>query len=128
VIQKVMIVDNDADTLSVIVELFRYEGYETIAATGSENMLQLIKFHQPALLLIDFRLDNLSGGEICDRVKSEADTAHIRVVIMSAYHESTISWKNLKGDAFVAKPFDLHDLTVCVRQLIGPAEVKKIEN
>lgn len=115
---KVLIVDNDNDTLEIMRDVLEYSGFEVVTSAGTEDIHDMINLHDPDLLLIDYILDGINGGEICCELKRNKATQHLAVVIVSAYGRVIHSLGNYNCDAFIPKPFDLEELSSTLKTLI----------
>jgi len=116
--KKVLILDNDPDVLDVIQEILSYEGYETKGLTDTDNIFEPLSEYKPDIVLIDYILDGINGGELCHQIKTSSDTASLPVILLSAYPRVLKSLGFYGCDAFIAKPFDMTELTDRVQQLL----------
>lgn len=116
--KSILIVDNDPGVLDVMQEVFSYEGYQVVVTEGTEDIIKLVTHHKPDLLVIDYILNGINGGELCHQVKVNQSTCTLPVVIMSAYPRVLQSLGNYGCNDFIAKPFDLNDLITRVSLLI----------
>lgn len=62
--EKILIVDDDRDTRSVLSDIIKSEGYEVITAGDGRKALKEIKVHAPDLILLDFKLPGMDGMEV----------------------------------------------------------------
>ena len=87
--QRVLVVDDEED----IQELVRYnlekEGYGAICAGSGEEALAEVKKHEPDLVVLDLMLPGIDGFEVCRRLKGEAKTARIPIVMLTAKGEDS---------------------------------------
>jgi DNA-binding response OmpR family regulator len=116
--KSILIVDNDPAILDAMQEVFSYEGYDVVVAEGTEDIISLVDHHKPDLLVLDYILNGINGGELCHLVKVNQTTCTLPVVIMSAYPRVLQSLGTYGSNEFIAKPFDLYDLVNKVSQLI----------
>lgn len=116
--KRILIIDNDAEVLSMMQEALVYEGFEVKAQEEADRIFEVIDDYQPDLIMIDYILDGINGGEICHDIKTNRITFHIPVVIVSAYSKVILSLGNYKSDAFLAKPFGLDELVQMVNKLL----------
>jgi CheY-like chemotaxis protein len=116
--KKVLIVDNDLDVLDVLNQIFEYYGFEVKSVMDIDNIFPLIAEYQPDIVLMDYILNGINGGEICHQIKVNTETSHIPVVIVSAYTKVLQSLGYYGCDAFIPKPFDMDDLVGQVNGLI----------
>jgi DNA-binding response OmpR family regulator len=123
--KKILLIDNDSDTLEMVTEALNYEGFTAIATEDSSDVPSLVAAHQPGLVLIDYLLNGINGGEICAQLKKTPATAGLPVILMSAYPRVLLSLGTYYSDAFIAKPFDLDDLTQIINQHLLAANSAK---
>ena len=117
--KKILIIDNDPDVLDVTREALNYEGFEVVASLIADDYQNLIRQHQIDLVVIDYLLPGINGGEICHQIKSNPETAHIPVIIFSAYPRVLQSLGKYGCDAFIPKPFDLSDIVGQITKLLN---------
>lgn len=110
-LKRILVIDNDPGILDAMREVLNYEGYEAIVKEETSDILTLVQQYHPDLLLIDYILNGINGGELCHEVKVNSNTSHIPVILMSAYPRVLQSLGHYGFDDFIPKPFDLSDLT-----------------
>ena len=115
--KRVLIVDNDPDVLDIMQEALTYEGLRVTCVDEANDILRLIDQHKPDLLMVDYLLNGINGGEICHQLKENPKTQHLPVIIMSAYPRVMLSPGNYNSDDFIAKPFDLTDMVGRIKKL-----------
>lgn len=121
-VKKILILDDNEDILEMVKEAMLSEGYTVESTTNTDDIIELVKAHKPDLVLMDYLLPRINGGELCYQIKNYPDTAHIPVVMVSAYPRVLESLGNYGSDAFIAKPFSLDELTGTVKDLLMKAE------
>lgn len=109
-VTKILIVDDDSALIEVLEELFNEVGYRIKAINSVENIIPVITEFQPDLVLLDYLLPFVNGGELCSQIKRNEATCMIPVIIFSAYPKVLLSLGDYGCDAFIAKPFDLDSL------------------
>lgn len=117
--QRILAVDDDKDILEVLQFILEDSGYEVETLEDGNFLFEKIKANQPDLIILDIMLGNLDGRELCRDVKAKKETRNIPVILLSASHAITNSFKqNGNPDDFIAKPFDINVLLDSVeRQL-----------
>jgi len=105
--QKILIVDDDHDILSVLKDLLEHEGYEVIALDYTDSIINNITKYNPDLVMLDFLLAGVNGGELCHEIKINSKTSWLPVIMLSAFPRVLDSLGNYGSDAFIAKPFDI---------------------
>jgi DNA-binding NtrC family response regulator len=105
---KILIIDDDSAVLEILTECFTEEGYEVKAITHVNDIYELIDSFQPNVVLTDYILNGINGGEFCTQIKMAYQ--NLPVIILSAYPKVMLSLGTYNCDLFVAKPFDVFAL------------------
>jgi DNA-binding response OmpR family regulator len=107
--KHILIVEDNEDLLSLYRDLLEPEGYQVSVLSGSDNIIkQLIKL-QPRLVLLDFLLAGINGGELCSQIKKNKATSRIPVIMISAYPKLVNSLGHYGWDDFISKPFKVKE-------------------
>ena len=115
--KHVLILDNDPDVLDIMQEALTYEGLHVTCVAETNDILKLIDKHKPDLLMVDYLLNGVNGGELCYQLKENPQTQRLPVIIMSAYPRVLLSLGTYSSDDFIAKPFDLEDIVGRIKKL-----------
>jgi DNA-binding response OmpR family regulator len=83
-------------------------GYQPQIETATTDISGLLENYNPDLLIVDYLLPFINGGELCARVKKDNNWKHLPVIIYSAYPRVINSLGNYNCDAFLPKPFNLN--------------------
>ena len=116
--KKVLILDNDEGVLDVMNEALNYEGFDVKAIEATDNIFSAIGGFDPDLVILDYILSGINGGEICHQIKANPTTTNLPVIIMSAYPRVIKSLGYYGCDDFIAKSFDLNDIVERIKELI----------
>ena len=127
-LKRILVIDNDPGILDAMQEVFQYEGYEVVTEQDTSDILAMVQQHQPDLLLIDYILNGINGGELCHQVKANYATNHLPVILMSAYPRVLQSLGHYGFDDFIPKPFDLPDLTSRVASQLHKSSVYTVNH
>jgi len=111
----ILILDDSQDILNILEQALTDEGYKVTIYNHCEDVLKVVKEHQPNLVLLDYLLFGINGGEWCHQIKTDPLTMHIPVILMSGYPRVLESLGNYGSDEFIAKPFDLEALYTTVK-------------
>ena len=119
--KRILIADDEPNIVTSLEFLMDQAGYETKVATNGQEALDLAASFHPDLVLLDIMFPAKSGYEVCQRLKSEANTRNIKVVIVSAKGRDVEVAKamELGADAYIAKPFSTRELVAKVREMLG---------
>ncbi|HVW97873.1 MAG TPA: response regulator [Mucilaginibacter sp.] len=116
--QKILIVEDDRDILGLLKDLLEDEGYEVCALEHTDSITGNIQQYQPDLVMLDFLLSGINGGELCHEIKANPETAWLPVIMHSAYPRVLDSLGNYGFDAFLAKPFDVEVVLRTIRDCL----------
>jgi len=108
--KNILIIENDEGLVELLEELFSYEGYQVRCYREAGDIFSLMEDFTPDIVLIDYLLPGINGGELCAQLKREPSTKHIPVIIFSAYSQVLLSLGSYGCNAFVSKPFELSSL------------------
>ena len=116
---RVLVVDDDAVIRQLICVNLELEGYEVFTAEDGQDALDRVKGIDPSVITLDIMMPRLDGWETAARLREDADTAHIKVILLSARaQEADVRrGKGLGVDAYLTKPFDPDELIEAVRAL-----------
>jgi len=113
------VVDDEPSNRAVVSRMMKDLGYEVTTATNGAAALEAVRRGRPDVILLDVNMPLLDGFEVCRRLKSDAATRLIPVVILTG--QSTVEDRVLGIDAgaddFLTKPFVLSELEARVRSL-----------
>lgn len=112
---KILVLDDDRYILDVLDEALTYEEFEVRTAMDIKSFYSLMADYKPHVVLIDYLLKGVNGGEVCHQIKSGDETGRVPVIMMSAYPRVFESLGTYGCDEFIAKPFDLYSLVEKVK-------------
>ena len=101
--------------------------YRVYTATNGKEALSKLPYIQPLIVLTDVMMPEMRGDDLCVSIKSNIDTSHIAVVLISALadQQSIIKGLAVKADAYVTKPFDMKILQLTLRNLVESRKLLK---
>ncbi len=116
---RVLVVDDDEVIRQLITLNLELEGFEVQEAVDGQDALRAVLEFDPAVITLDIMMPNLDGWDAAARLRSNPDTAHIKVVLLSARAQEADVRRGarLGVDAYLTKPFDPDDLVDTVRRL-----------
>ena len=118
---RVLVVDDDAVIRQLICVNLELEGFEVHTAIDGQDALDKVVEVDPAVVTLDIMMPRLDGWATAARLRENPETAHIKVVLLSARAQEADlrRGKGLGVDAYLTKPFDPDDLVTTVRRLSG---------
>lgn len=116
---RLLIVEDNPELLAYLTKIFEKE-YRVYTATNGKEALAKLHYIQPLIVLSDVMMPEMRGDDLCVSIKSNIDTSHIAVVLISALsdQQSIIKGLSVKADAYVTKPFDMKVLQLTLRNLV----------
>ena len=121
---RVLVVDDDDVIRQLITVNLELEGFEVTTAVDGQDCLDKVKDVDPVVITLDVMMPRMDGWEAASRLRADADTAGIKVVLLSARaQEADLQRGDRIGvDAYLTKPFDPDELIATVRRLAGLPE------
>lgn len=121
---KILVIDDNIDMLEILKEILSAEGYSISGYTEVDDILKLATAEKPDLVIVDYLLSGINGGEYCHQLKKNAPTAHLPIIILSAYPRVLTSLGDYGADCVISKPFSNDELVYRVRTLLKHQPVK----
>ncbi len=125
----ILVVDDEDDIRNLLVLHLQREGYSTIAAANGPDALEMAQRVTPSLVILDLMLPGLAGTEVCRRLRAEAATRDVPIIMLSARGEEIdrVVGFEVGADDYVTKPFSARELLLRVRAVLrrtpSPEEV-----
>ena len=112
-------VDDDAVIRQLICVNLELEGFEVFTAEDGQDALDKVKDVDPTVITLDIMMPRLDGWETAARLRNDPDTAHIKVILLSARAQEADLRRGhgIGVDEYLTKPFDPDDLVNAVRRL-----------
>src|ERR1039457_3342578 len=111
--KKILVVEDDRDIQTVVVQLLESEGFETICANNGREALQVLKDdtqNLPDLIILDLMMPIMDGFEFREEQKRDPRIANVPIVIMSADGNVEPKKHKIDAKAYIKKPLDIDDL------------------
>jgi two-component system phosphate regulon response regulator PhoB len=116
-IPRVLVVEDEPAQREILAYNLAAEGFEVFQAEDGEEALLLVAEEAPDLILLDWMLPNVSGIEICRRLKSRPETRSVPIIMLSARSEEVDLVRGLEtgADDYMVKPYSVVELVARVR-------------
>jgi DNA-binding response OmpR family regulator len=118
----VFICEDDEDVLEICKLILEKHDFTVAYALTCESMFNRISVVQPDLILLDLWVPKMGGEASMKKLRADAATRHIPVIIFSANNEIEKAAARLGADDFVTKPFKIKELLTKIRNCL------KVEN
>jgi len=117
---RVLVVDDILPNVKLLEAKLSSEYYEVLTATNGEDALKIVKAENPDIVLLDVMMPGMDGFEVCQRIKTDPEVAHIPVVMVTALTDSADRVRGLEAgaDDFLSKPVNDTALMARVRSLV----------
>jgi DNA-binding response OmpR family regulator len=117
---RILIADDDTPNADLLEAHLDGSGYETKIASNGEETLAAARDWKPDLILLDVMMPKLSGFEVCRRLRSDANTRDIGILMVTALDQSTDVETAVESgtDDFLTKPINKTELLLRVRALL----------
>ncbi|NVM57156.1 MAG: response regulator [Desulfobacterales bacterium] len=118
---KILIVDDESNLLRLIGYVLQVEGYEIVTAQSGMEAPNKIQTEKPDLIILDSTLPDISGLEICQRLRRNSYTADLPIIMLSAWVELSDKIRGLEAgaDEYITKPVDPDELVARVGALLS---------
>ncbi len=118
-LKKILIVDDNELNITILLNALGSR-YDMSVALSAKEAFEAIEDELPDLIILDIIMDEMSGIEVCKRVKSEKKTEHIPVIFLTAAHDALKESAYKAGaDDFMGKPFEGAVLRSKIKRLIN---------
>lgn len=116
---RVLVVDDILPNVKLLEAKLACEYYEVITATSGKEALEKVESERPDIILLDIMMPGMDGFEVCERIKSNPDHAHIPIVMVTALTDIQDKVRGLEvgADDFLSKPINDIALMARVRSL-----------
>ena len=117
---KILICDDELYILESVSYVMRNAGYTILTADNGADALRLAQTEHPALLILDVMLPRLSGFEVCAKLKGDAATGGIRIILLTARGQQDEEDEGFRcgADGYMTKPFSPRKLRQLVEEIL----------
>ncbi|MBB5279887.1 phosphate regulon transcriptional regulator PhoB [Pacificimonas flava] len=117
---KVLIVEDDTNLVELLTYNFEKEGYATVQTEDGEEALVLAQEENPDIVILDWMIANLSGIEVCRRLRRSPDTQNVPIIMLTARTEEADRIRGLEtgADDYITKPFSPRELIARVNAVL----------
>lgn len=126
---RILVVEDEPHLQKAIKLNFELEGYEVATVDNGLSALDQIKNGQMDLVVLDVMLPEMDGFTVCEKMRDQGDQTPILFLTAKNTSADRIKGLRIGGDDFLAKPFDLEELLLRVRNLLSkqPKQQTRIE-
>jgi DNA-binding response OmpR family regulator len=127
---QILIVEDDLDLSEMLNAYFRVQGYEVETAAWGEEAVRLTTENPPDLVVLDIRLPDIDGYEVCRRLRTHRRTQDVPVIFLTEKRDRVdkLSGLELGVVDYITKPFDIQELRLRVRNALRRASLASLVN
>lgn len=110
--RKILVVDDNQDSLELVVKILKNRGYQMIEAVDGEEALEKAIAENPDLILMDISIPKIDGYEVTRRLKSQIKFKDTPIIALTAHAMKGDREKALEAgcEGYISKPIDIHEL------------------
>ena len=127
-LRRVLIVDDEPAVREMLAVALEMAGFEVTEADNAATALNQVASSIPDLMLIDWMMPQVSGLELCRRLRRNPDTASIPLILLTARGEEDAKIKGLEvADDYITKPFSPRELVARLKAILRRTTPRGIE-
>lgn len=118
---KILVIEDNPGSLRLLVYTLEHEGYQVITAVnGLEGLIKALE-EKPDLVILDIMLPGKDGFEVCYRLRTESQTSHLPVLVLSVKDQEVDKAIALRvgADAYITKPWQRSELLTTMAAMLG---------
>lgn len=121
--RRVLVVEDDRPIADLIKHHLSKEGFTVTSTPSGEEALVLVEEIRPALVVLDWMIEDVSGIEVCRRLRRSAENSNMPILMLTARGEEEDRIRGLEtgADDFVTKPFSPKELVARAKALLRRA-------
>ncbi|MCB0163531.1 MAG: response regulator [Anaerolineae bacterium] len=115
--ERILIIDDNVTNLKVAINTLESYDYSVLMARNGRDGLHRAIYAQPDLILLDIKMPDMDGYEVCRQLKADEQTQQIPVIFISALHEvfDKMTAFSIGGVDYITKPFQTEELLARVK-------------
>lgn len=124
----ILIVEDEPNTAEMLASYFQIQGYEVSTCGWGNEALNFVQHTLPDLVILDIRLPDVDGYEVCRQLRSHRRTAKIPILFLTEKRERIDRLAGLELGAvdYITKPFDIQELRLRVRNILRRAQMQSV--
>ena len=121
--KKILVADDETHILHVVSLKLRNAGFNVLTARDGQEALELAQSEHPDLIITDYHMPQLSGLELCQRLKQDPNTRDIPAIMLTArgYHLEPHDTQQSGILRMLSKPFSPRQLLTTVNEMLAAA-------
>ena len=127
---QILIVEDDLDLSEMLNAYFRVQNYDVLTAAWGEEALRLADDNPLHLIILDIRLPDIDGYEVCRRLRTQRKTQDVPIIFLTEKRDRVDKLQGLELGVvdYITKPFDIQELRLRARNAINRASRHPLVN
>lgn len=128
--RQILIVEDDLDLAEMLNAYFRVQGYDVQTAAWGEDAVRMSRDLGPDLIVLDIRLPDIDGYEVCRRLRSNRRTQDIPIIFLTEKRDRVDKLQGLELGVvdYITKPFDIQELRLRIRNALQRVSQQPLVN
>ena len=119
---KILVVDDDSGIGEMLKTLLEFYGNEVDVTQKPLKAEELIQEKNIDIVLLDMLISGVDGTDVCAGIRQNPEISETPVLMMSALHDAGPKCKKAGANDFIAKPFEVEDLTERIEKILADKE------
>lgn len=119
--KTIVVVDDDPNVGLLISVILKNIGYSIVSLSNGKDLLSyLANNSKPGLILLDLKLPDIDGYELCKRIRDNQFTSDVPIIVLTGVSEvdSKVKTIEMGADDYISKPFDVRELKVRIKRIL----------
>jgi two-component system alkaline phosphatase synthesis response regulator PhoP len=121
--ERILVIDDDASILKLVSDVLTEEGFSVTTASCGEEGIKKVRQSKPNLVILDLRLPDMDGFQICQTLKKDKSVSSIPIIMLTvkSTKSSTVAGLEMGADDYIVKPFNQEELVARVKTVLRRA-------
>jgi len=118
--ERILVIDDDASISKLVSDVLTEEGFSVITASCGEEGIKKVHRSKPNLIILDLRLPDMNGFQICQTLKKDKNVSDIPIIMLTvkSTKSSTVAGLEMGADDYIVKPFNQEELIARVKTVL----------
>ena len=121
---RILVVDDNPDSLAIMRTILENRDYQVVAAGSGADALTVVRSSPVDVVLLDVMMPDMSGIEVLQQIKLDAQTARLPVILVTAktHDDDLLSGYEYGADYYIPKPFTAKQLMYGIDLVLGQGD------
>lgn len=118
---RILVVDDEPHGQQLLEAILLEENYELLFAENGPKAIKQVTELLPDIVLLDVMMPEMNGFEVCQMIRSNADTSKIPIILITALDDRDMEKKGFEAGAndYISKPYDRNEVLIKINSLLG---------